>query len=67
MMALVREVHGGWTYNSSFGMRQRGSGPYAQMISDRYAGAVRRLGLNIERATLDGSRFRVPDDQGELF
>ena len=67
VMALVREVHGGRTYNSSFGMRQRGSGPYAQMISDRYAGAVRRLGLNIERSTLDGSRFRVPDDQGELF
>ena len=67
VMALVREVHGGRTSNSSFGMRQRGSGSYAQMISDRYAGAVRRLGLNIERSTLDGSRFRVPNDQGELF
>ena len=37
------------------------------MNSDRYAGAVRRLGLNTERATLDCSRFRVPDDQAELF
>ena len=67
VMTLVREVHGGRNYNSGFGVRQRGSGAYAQMISDRYAGAVRRLGLNTERATLDCSRFRVPDDQAELF
>ena len=67
VMTLVREAHGGRDYNSSFGVRQRGFGAYAQMNSDRYAGAVRRLGLNIERTTLDCSSFRVPDDQGELF
>ncbi len=60
VMNLVRGMHGGKAYDSTFGHRQRGSGPYAQMIADRFAAASKRLGLNGERRKLRCDLFRRP-------
>ncbi len=73
VMNLVRGMHGGKAYNSQFGHRQRGDGPYATMIADRFKAAVKRLGLNRERPELRCDLFhrpvaaRLPGVQLSLF
>jgi DNA repair photolyase len=67
----VREMRGGRLNDPRFGHRMRGQGPYAAMISQRFAAACRRLGLNTGPApALDTSRFiREPGGprQPDLF
>jgi len=70
VMKLVREMRGGRDYDPEWGKRQKGEGPYAQLIADRFARACRRLGLDKPRLPLDHSQFRRPiesGDQQELF
>lgn len=68
VMALVREMRGGRDYDPEWGQRQRGQGPYAKLIADRFHAACRRLGLNREQRPLDCSQFGRPGEaQGELF
>ena len=67
VMSLVRQTQGGKSYDSRFWIRQRGTGPYAELIRQRFASAVSRHRLNLHRALLDTTRFRVPGPQGELF
>ena len=43
---LLQSMHGGKDYVATFGLRQRGSGPYADQIASRFRLAVRRLGMN---------------------
>ena len=45
VMSLVRQSGGGRDYDHRFGHRQRGQGPYAKMIGDRFRAACRRFGL----------------------
>ena len=65
VMSLVQQASGGQDYDNRFGVRQRGRGPYADMIRDRFAGACRRFGLSHGRSrmSLDCSRFRRPGQQ----
>jgi hypothetical protein len=42
----LRSMHGGKDYASEFGIRQRGTGPYADQIGQRFRLAINRLGLN---------------------
>lgn len=58
--SLLRQMHGGKEYDSAFGQRQRGSGPLAAVIAQRFAAALRRLGLGRARLELDCSRFVAP-------
>jgi DNA repair photolyase len=68
VMALVRDMRGGRDYDPEWGKRQRGGGPYARLIADRFATACRRLGLDKSRLPLDHTQFRRPlDAQGDLF
>jgi DNA repair photolyase len=46
VMSLVRQTRGGETYDSRFGKRQTGTGPYAEMLGRRFEVAVKRLGLD---------------------
>jgi DNA repair photolyase len=64
VMALVRQLRGGRDYDPEWGKRQRGEGPYARLISDRFARACRRLGLDKPRLPLDCTQFRRPLDVG---
>jgi DNA repair photolyase len=62
VMSLVRQASGGNDYDSRFGLRQSGRGPYARMIADRFRAACRRYALNAGEtaSTLDCRRFRKP-------
>jgi DNA repair photolyase len=62
VMSLVRQSSGGRDYDHRFGRRQRGQGPYARMIGDRFRAACRKHGLNSGpgRNSLDCSLFRQP-------
>jgi len=58
--SLMRQLHGGREYDSAFGARQRGSGPLAEVIAQRFRLALRRLGLDAPVAPLDTTLFRPP-------
>jgi DNA repair photolyase len=58
--SLMRQLHGGKEYDSAFGSRQRGSGPLAEIIAQRFRSALRRLGLDSPYAALDVAAFRPP-------
>jgi DNA repair photolyase len=69
VMSLVRQMRGGKDYDSTFGKRMRGEGPFAQLVAQRFAKAHARLGYG-RLPPLDGSRFvapRKPSPQAELF
>lgn len=62
VMSLVRQASGGKEYDPRFGTRQRGQGPYAEMLGKRFRAACRRSGLNEGRydSPLDCTRFEPP-------
>jgi DNA repair photolyase len=67
VMSLVRQMSGGKDYASGFGVRQTGSGSFAELIGKRFALACQRLGLNRRsREPLDTSRFRPPRSGPQL-
>ncbi len=70
VMALIRSVRGGKDYDAEWGKRMTGTGPYAELMAQRFALATRKLGLNRQRAQLTCSKFRKPPrvgDQLSLF
>ncbi len=70
VLKLIRETRGGKLYDPKFGQRQRGSGPYATLLRQRFQLACKRLGLNQEREDQATDLFRRPrenPDQLTLF
>jgi len=67
VLSLLRDTHGGKEYNSEFGTRMSGSGPYAQMLRLRFERACHRLKLNERRGAwrLDTTKFRKPPQTGD--
>ncbi len=69
VMSLVRQMRGGKDYDSRFGTRQRGEGPFADLVAMRFAKTRKRLGFEGLPA-LRTDLFlppRIPTPQGELF
>ena len=69
VMSLLRSMHKGEDYRSEWKMRQRGDGPYADLIAKRFANATRRLGLNQVNVSLRTDLFRPPpakDASGQM-
>ena len=64
VLALVRETRGGKLYDSRFGIRQSGTGPYAELIAQRFRLALRKHGIEgrgrMGEDRLDCSQFRPP-------
>ena len=60
VIKLMQSMHGGKDYSAEFGLRQRGSGPYAAQIGQRFRLALARLKLNTEREKLRTDLFRHP-------
>jgi DNA repair photolyase len=60
VMSLVRQTRGGKAYDSRWGVRQRGTGAFADLIEQRFRRACERLGLDRPRPALDTSRFTPP-------
>ena len=65
VMSLVRETRGGKLYDSRFGMRMKGQGPYAELIARRFALAARRNHLAGNRFELETRLFRPPPAAGD--
>jgi len=65
VMTLIRAMRGGLDYDMSWGKRMVGTGPYANLIAQRFRLATRRLGLNERRFPLDLSQFARPPRAGE--
>jgi DNA repair photolyase len=64
VMALVRSMRGGKDYDSEWGKRMKGAGPYAWQIGRRFEIAAKRLGLNVERRRLRTDLFTPPVPAG---
>ena len=68
VMSLVRQCRGGANYDSRFGLRMRGEGPFADLLARRFQVACKRLGLNRrELRGLDCQRFAPPGAQLALW
>ncbi|RUW72376.1 PA0069 family radical SAM protein [Mesorhizobium sp. M2A.F.Ca.ET.067.02.1.1] len=52
VMSLIRSMRDGKDYDSEWGKRMKGAGPYAWQIGRRFEIAAKRLGLNVERRQL---------------
>lgn len=65
VMSLVRSMRGGKDYDSEWGKRMKGSGPYAWQIGRRFEIAAKRLGLNVERRPLRTDLFVPPAKKNE--
>ena len=72
VMSLVQQMRGGKDYDSAYGTRMRGEGPFADLIAMRFAKAYKRIGFG-RLPALDCSRFLPPvaekpdSPQGTLF
>jgi len=69
VMSLLQQMHGGKDYDSTFGTRMRGQGPFADLIAQRFAKAYKRAGFGRLHA-LDCSQFVAPRKQSsqiEMF
>jgi DNA repair photolyase len=69
VMSLIRQMRGGKDYDAEWTQRQRGTGPYAQMLAHRFRMARRRLGLE-QSSELRTDLFKRPPkvgDQLKLF
>jgi DNA repair photolyase len=64
---ILRSMHGGRDYVPAWGLRQSGSGPYAEQIALRFRLAAKRLGLNERTLRLRTDLFKHPvADGGQL-
>jgi len=60
VMNVLRSMRGGKDYDAEWGMRMRGTGPYAWTIGRRFELAAKRLGLNKARSKLRTDLFAPP-------
>ena len=58
VLALIRDTRAGKTYDSSFGVRQTGVGPYADLLARRFAVCAKQLGFET-RTGLDTMQFNA--------
>ena len=65
VLSLIRQTRQGKEYDSSFGRRMTGTGPYAWSIGRRFELACQTLGLNQARISLSTDLFRAPPRPGE--
>lgn len=65
VLSLLKELHGGREYDSTFGQRMTGTGPYAWTLARRFEIAVERLGLNRRSTRLSTRHFTRPPQKGE--
>src|SRR5215471_2554269 len=65
VFALIRQTRGGKDYDSTFGKRMTGGGPYAWMIGKRFETSCARLGLNVRKTQLTTEHFKPPRPAGQ--
>ena len=60
VLALVRDTRGGKDYDSRFGTRMTGEGPYATLLRQRFDKARERYGLDVKLPGLRNDLFVAP-------
>ena len=60
VLALVRDTRGGKDYDSRFGTRMTGEGPYATLLQQRFQKARERYGLDAKLPGLRNDLFIAP-------
>ena len=65
VMSLIRSMRDGKDYDSEWGKRMRGTGPYAWQIGRRFEIAARRLGFNANRTSLRTDLFVQAEKKNE--
>jgi DNA repair photolyase len=63
VMSLIQQMHGGKVYNSAFGARMRGTGPFADLLKRRFEVARKRIGYE-RLEPLNCNDFAVPPGEG---
>ncbi|MDD2703896.1 MAG: PA0069 family radical SAM protein [Acidocella sp.] len=63
VLSLIRQSRGGKLNDPNFHTRFAGSGPYAEMLHQRFTRAAKQLGLDGDSTRLDLTQFRVPGAQ----
>jgi DNA repair photolyase len=68
VMSLINQARGGKDYDSQFGVRMRGTGPYAELLRARFEVAARKLGFAEagNRHDLRTDLFRGPSAVSQL-
>jgi DNA repair photolyase len=66
VMSLVQQMRGGRDNDPDFGSRMRGRGEFADLVSQRFRVACKRLGLNQRDSSLETGLFRPPSATGQL-
>ncbi len=64
---LIEESHGGKVNDSRFGVRMRGEGPIAAMVSEQFKKYGKKFAMNLEEWHPDSSQFKRPGSQLSLF
>ena len=64
VISILQGMRGGKDYDARWFERQKGSGPYASQIAQRFKLALRRLGLNERRYALRSDLFQRPVAEG---
>jgi len=64
VISLIRQMRGGKDYDAEWTNRQRGTGPYAQMLAHRFHIAIRRFGLRDHRP-MRTDLFKPPPKPGD--
>jgi DNA repair photolyase len=68
VMSLINQLSGGKDYDSRFGVRMRGTGPYAELLRRRFEIATRKLGFHpsSESHRLNSGLFRPPNASAQM-
>jgi DNA repair photolyase len=64
---LIEASHDGKVNDSRWGVRMRGEGNIAELVSQQYKKYRKLYGMNEDRWELDTTIFRRPGEQGKLF
>ncbi len=64
---MIEQSHDGKVNDTRWGVRMRGEGSIAQMVSQQYKKYGKLYGMNAEEWKLDTAIFRRPGEQGKLF
>jgi DNA repair photolyase len=68
VISLIRQSRGGANYDSRFGYRMSGTGPFAEILKQRFSLSCKKLGLNMGEAPASRvDLFRVPAAPGQQF
>jgi DNA repair photolyase len=62
----LRDLRGGVLYDSRYGARMRGEGPFAEQVRQVFEVSCRKVGLNEKPVELSTAAFRRPSKGGQL-